>query len=192
MAAVGFDLNQSGQQPWDLASAHFLGLNAMSGSENYNPHANLFRRDALDVIEHQHHLQARLCDCLERIADGLPNDVDPKLCTEVVMALRHEIPLHHRDEEEGLFLLIEKRALPSDNIHDILATLALEHATDESFAAELLESLETLSAGGRLKNPDMVGYMLRSFFESYRRHIHWENAVVIPLARARLSNEDVA
>ena len=37
----------------------------------------------------------------------------------------------------------------------------------------------------------MVGYMLRSFFESYRRHIHWENAVVLPLARARLTREDI-
>src|SRR5205823_7514301 len=78
-----------------------------------------------------------------------------------------------------------------DNIHDILARLALEHATDESFATELLESLETLSNGERVKNPDMVGYMLRSFFESYRRHIHWENAVVLPLARARLTQEDI-
>ena len=37
----------------------------------------------------------------------------------------------------------------------------------------------------------MVGYMLRSFFESYRRHIHWENVVVLPLARARLTREDI-
>jgi hemerythrin-like domain-containing protein len=54
-----------------------------------------------------------------------------------------------------------------------------------------LESLDALSRGARLKNPDMVGYMLRSFFESYRRHIHWENAVVLPLARSRLSAEDL-
>jgi hemerythrin-like domain-containing protein len=99
--------------------------------------------------------------------------------------------VHHRDEELGLFPLIEKRALPSDNIHDILARLALEHATDESFASELLESLEGLREGRKIKNPDMVGYMLRSFFESYRRHILWENAIVLPLARARLTPEDL-
>jgi hemerythrin-like domain-containing protein len=37
----------------------------------------------------------------------------------------------------------------------------------------------------------MVGYMLRSFFESYRRHIHWESAVVLPWARSRLTEEDM-
>jgi len=113
------------------------------------------------------------------------------LTQSVIDSLQFEMPLHHRDEELGLFPLIEKRALPVDNIHDILARLALEHATDESFAAELLESLEGLSEGRKLGNPEMVGYMLRSFFESYRRHIIWENTIVIPLARARLTIEDL-
>jgi len=153
--------------------------------------ARWLRRNALDLIEHEHRIQAQLCDALERIADGLPDDVDRRLCAHVADSLKFEIPLHHRDEECGLFPLIEKRALASDNIHDILARLALEHATDESFASELLESLETLARGETVRNPDMVGYMLRSFFESYRRHIHWENAVVIPLARARLTDGDV-
>lgn len=149
------------------------------------------RRSPLDLIEHEHLIQAQLCDSLERIADDLPDNVDRRLCRKVIDSLQFEMPLHHRDEELGLFPLIEKRALPPDNIHDILARLALEHATDESFAEELLESLEGLSEGRKLKNPEMVGYMLRSFFESYRRHILWENAIVLPLARARLTPEDL-
>jgi hypothetical protein len=40
-------------------------------------------------------------------------------------------------------------------------------------------------------NPDMVGYMLRGFFERYRRHVHWENTLVMPLARLRLTPEDL-
>lgn len=149
------------------------------------------RRSPLDLIEHEHLIQAQLCDSLERIADDLPDNVDRRLCLKVIDSLQNEMPLHHRDEELGLFPLIEKRAVPDDNIHEILARLALEHATDESFASELLESLEGLSEGRSLKNPDMVGYMLRSFFESYRRHILWENAIVLPLARARLTHEDL-
>jgi hemerythrin-like domain-containing protein len=149
------------------------------------------RRSPLDLIAHEHLVQAQLCDSLERIADDLPDNVDRRLCTKVIDSLKFDMPLHHRDEELGLFPLIEKRALPDDNIHDILARLALEHATDESFADELLESLAGLREGKRLKNPDMVGYMLRSFFESYRRHILWENAIVLPLARARLTREDL-
>lgn len=33
--------------------------------------------------------------------------------------------------------------------------------------------------------------MLRGFFERYRRHIHWENQLVMPLARLRLTREDL-
>jgi hemerythrin-like domain-containing protein len=149
------------------------------------------KRNALDLIEHEHHIQAQICDSLEQIADGLPDGVDKRLCAQVACALREELPLHHRDEECGLFPLIEQRALPGDGIAEILARLAMEHATDESFASELVESLDTLREGGRLKNPDMVGYMFRSFFESYRRHLHGENAVVLPLARSRLMPQDM-
>jgi hemerythrin-like domain-containing protein len=38
----------------------------------------------------------------------------------------------------------------------------------------------------------MVGYMLRGFFEGYRRHIHWEETLVIPFARQVLTEEDRA
>lgn len=157
-----------------------------------DPNTGWVNRNALDIIEHEHHLQAQICDSLELIADGLPDGADRRLCAQVACALREELPLHHRDEECGLFPLIEERALPGDGITEILARLAMEHATDESFASELLESLDTLSEGGKLKNPDMVGYMFRSFFESYRRHLHWENAVVLPLARSRLRPQDIA
>lgn len=148
-------------------------------------------RGPLDVIEKDHLDQAQLCDCLEQIADGLPDNVDRRLCAKVTDSLRLEMPVHHRDEELGLFPLIERRAHSADNIIDILARLALEHATDESFADELFESLELLRDGGKLKNPDMVGYMLRSFFECYRRHLLWENAIVLPLARTRLTSDDL-
>ena len=40
-------------------------------------------------------------------------------------------------------------------------------------------------------NPEMVGYMLRSFFESYRRHMALEERLLFPLARARLTPEDL-
>ncbi len=149
------------------------------------------RRNALDHIERMHRMQLLLCDALERIADGLPQDVDRRLCQQAMDALRNDIPLHHLDEERGLFPLIERRAEPHDNIQRILAKLSLEHRTDAGYSADLIESLETLSEGRKLGNPDMVGYMLRGFFESYRRHIQWEDTVVLPIARARLTDTDL-
>jgi hypothetical protein len=34
--------------------------------------------------------------------------------------------------------------------------------------------------------------MLRGFFERYRRHVQWENTLVMPLARLRLTRDDLA
>lgn len=148
-------------------------------------------RNPLDVIANAHAVQEQLCDALERIADGLPDEVDRRLCAQAASTLIYELPLHHHDEEEGLFPLLRKRAEPPDQIESILDRLASEHMTDTDFASEIAESLELMARGDRVPNPDMVGYMLRGFFERYRRHVHWENTLVMPVARKRLTAEDL-
>lgn len=154
--------------------------------------ATSLARNALDIIDHAHAVQAQLCDALERIADGLPDDVDRKLCAWVASNLQYDLPLHHRDEEAGLFPLLRSRALPEDRLEDILARLEREHEADTGFAGEIAESLDCLGRGQPVPNAEMVGYMLRGFFECYRRHIHWETVLVMPLARKRLTSDDLA
>ena len=151
----------------------------------------VFARNPLDMIMHQHAMQMQLCDMLERIADGLPDEVDRRLCAQAASSLTYDLPLHHHDEETGLFPLLRERALPEDQIENILGRLATEHVTDTDFAGEIAELLEILGRGDRVGNPDMVGYMLRGFFERYRRHVHWENTLVMPVARIRLMPEDL-
>ncbi len=159
---------------------------------NHDGHRPSIALNPLDVIAQAHAVQARMCDALERIADGLPDDVDRRLCAEVAACLQFELPLHHRDEEAGLFPLLRARALPSDDVGGTLDRLAAEHCADTDFASEVAERLDALGSGGRAENPDMLGYMLRGFFERYRRHVQWENALVMPVARLRLTVEDLA
>ena len=157
-------------------------LSSREAMQNDNP---------LDAIAETHRVHERICDCLEAIADGLPDDVDCRMASSLAVSLRYELPLHHRDEDEGLFPLLEKRADPGDNVTVILRRLTAEHANDEGFAEELDEVLDALGRGERVDNPDMVGYMLRGFFEIYRRHLHWEDTLVLPLARLRLNEDDL-
>ena len=154
--------------------------------------APLSSRDPLDVRAQEHCFQTEVCNGLERIADGLPDECDRRLCQQIVACLRYDLPLHHRDEEHGLFPLLRRRAPPGDSIHEVLDHLERDHSTDEGFADELIEALDRLAAGERPPNPEMVGYMLRGFFEGYRRHIHWEDTLVIPLARQLLTDDDRA
>jgi hemerythrin-like domain-containing protein len=152
----------------------------------------IFARNPLDMIAHAHAMQAQMCDAMERIADGLPDDVDRRLCAQVASCLQFDIPLHHHDEETALFPLLRQKAAPEDGLEQILDRLAAEHSSDTDFASEIAEALEHLGQGGKPPNPDMLGYMLRGFFERYRRHIHWENVLVMPVARLRLTDEDLA
>ena len=148
-------------------------------------------RNPLDMIASAHAVQVQMCDAMERIADGLPDEVDRRLCAQVASCLQFDLPLHHHDEEEALFPLLRARAKPEDGLDKILERLASEHDSDNDFASEIAEALDTLGQGGRPANPEMLGYMLRGFFERYRRHIHWENQLVMPLARLRLTRDDL-
>lgn len=145
----------------------------------------------LDVIAHEHKWQEKLCDALERIADDLPDNVDRMLVAAILPMLRNDFAIHIRDEEQGLFPLLCKRCGPDDNFDEIASTLSIEHAADKGFADEILDQLEELNSGARPHNPDMLGYMLRGFFETQRRHLAWEDAVVLPLARQRLIDSDL-
>ena len=148
-------------------------------------------RHPLDVIAQAHAVQEQICDAMERIAGGLPNSIDRTLCLEVANCLQFDPPLHHQDEEVGLFPILKSRALPDDGLAGILDRLAAEHAFDIDFASEIAECLEMLGRNIPSANPDMLGYMLRGFFERYRRHVQWENMLVMPLARLRLTSGDL-
>lgn len=145
----------------------------------------------IDALHRTHMDHARLCDQLELIADSLPGNVDGELCRTVVGMLSVEVPVHHRDEEEGLFPLLANRALPEDDIEIHLDQLQAEHITDEGVASELIEFLPGLAEGKNLRDPDLCGYVLRCFFESYRRHLFWEQNLILPLARKRLEAADL-
>ncbi|WP_373505177.1 hemerythrin domain-containing protein [Aestuariivirga sp.] len=150
-----------------------------------------FARNPLDLIAHAHAHQMQMCDAMERIADGLPDEIDRRLCAQVASCLLFDLPLHHHDEETALFPLLRQRSLAEDGLSEILDRLASEHSADTDFASEIAEALDVLGQGGRSANPDMLGYMLRGFFERYRRHVHWENTLVMPLARLRLTPDDL-
>ena len=162
-----------------------------------NPHPlreyrlSRLERDPLDTLEQDHARQLSLCDILEQIADSLPADMDHSRCQQAASALRHDLPLHHQDEEQGLFPLLRRHAPQSERLAAIMAQLSSEHATDQGFAEELGEQLESLARGHRPSNPEALGYMLRGFFESYRRHIHWENKILLLVARQTLTEADL-
>ena len=147
--------------------------------------------DPIDFLAHEHARQEWLCDVLETIADGLPGTLECALAAMVADALKVDVPLHHQDEEQGLFPLLAERAAPEDNVEAMIRQLNREHLADDTYSTDLIDLLDALAVGQIPLNPEMAGYMIRGFFESYRRHIAFENIVILPLARVRLTQGDL-
>ena len=145
----------------------------------------------LGQIEDDHCWQLVLCDALESIADQLPTTIDPRLYALTSEVLKKVIHHHNILEEEALFPIILNHLDVKSNLRNAFAQLKIEHETDGEHALEIAHELDRIAAGGRMANPEMVGYMLRGFFESLRRHIHWENQTILPLAHDLLSQKDL-
>lgn len=142
-------------------------------------------------IENEHAVQRALCDSLERIADGLPHSVDFPLAAAAVPLLRDSLALHMAMEEQVLFPLLRRRAEPEDNIDGILGQVKAEHEVDRALALEIAARLEEMVEARSAANPNVLGYLLRGFFETKRRHMSWENNVILRLARRRMNDDDL-
>ena len=147
--------------------------------------------DPLALIAEDHALQLELCDLLEWLADSLP-DFNRAIARSAAAILRQGFEPHLQLEEEMLFPLLRRRAPEGSPLGPIMQQLEAEHAADDSFAHELADELQLLADTGLVRNAEMLGYMLRGFFEHQRRHIEWENRVLLPLARQTLTRADLA
>ncbi len=147
--------------------------------------------DPFALVLEDHALQLELCDLLECLADALPG-FDRGIARSAAAILRHGFQPHLQLEEDVLFPLLRRRAPEASPLRAIMRQLEAEHAADESFARELADELQRLVDTGVVRNAEMLGYMLRGFFEHQRRHIAWENGVLLPLARQALTPADLA
>ena len=146
--------------------------------------------DLINILGRERVRHINLCKDLEEIADNLPNNVDTVKVEAIVQSLRLGIEDHIAMQQELLFLAVRQRAKLDDNIDALLGQLEYEHTMDRDLACELGDVLTDWVEERRNINPDMLGYLLRCFFEGWRRHTAWEQTILAPLCRQRLSAED--
>lgn len=127
-------------------------------------------------------LQLDICAELERIADSLPDSIDRHACLRAATRIGPAMRAVHAFEEGEVFpaLLL---AVPYPGIEQTVERLRFEHWEDESFAAEVQETLQGYVAGEPGVIVESLAYMLRGFFEGKRRHVAFEREHVMPLLR---------
>lgn len=133
------------------------------------------------MVTRCHDKQLLLCDELEALADGLLSHLDHQRCMHLARAVYPLMASSHQIEEAHLFNPLSRLATRVPDVATTLERLRFEHNSDLCFAEELNDVLLACGRGEEPMTADAVGYMLRAFFESVRRHVAFEKEVLVPL-----------
>ena len=145
----------------------------------------------LDALLAEHDDQYEVCRRLENLAEDL--DVEP-MAVEAAALKSHltvDLPRHEAFEEQHLFPLLRRRCRPRDRVNSVIARLYSEHALDDTLVDYIAGDLALIASGFRLPNPLRLRLNVTSFVARQRRHLAWENELVVPLARRRLTSDDL-
>lgn len=138
--------------------------------------------------EHQRH--RKFCDLMQRSA--MASAFDEEVLGWLLDFVEHELALHVLDEEEDLFPLMRARAQPEDNLDSLLNRLSGEHAKDLTRAAAVRHHLQAcLRQKAPINRNNVRRRALEAFAIQERSHLALENAVVLPIARQRLTERDL-
>ncbi|WP_193368796.1 hemerythrin domain-containing protein [Pelagibius marinus] len=154
------------------------------------PSSTALLDDPLDFFFAEHFRQRELCNLLEEMARA--DRLDRRLAAEVIAFLRHDLVLHIQDEEEDLYPMMRRRCPPEDEIERVFTALTAEHAGGRVLAERMNTGLEAALREGRAGAAQSgLREAMLEFARSERRHLALENAVVLPLARRRLTPKDL-
>ena len=147
--------------------------------------------DPLHIILTEHDRQRRVAEWLwTHSADQRLAPIQEQVAT-LLAYLTRDLLLHHRDEEDDLFPVLRARCVPTDGIETILAELDRDHAAESFLVRDIAVDLRVVAESRDLESPARFFTGLRIFAEGQRRHLSWENRVVIPLAGKRLTRHDL-
>jgi iron-sulfur cluster repair protein YtfE (RIC family) len=156
-------------------------------------HADLVavERNPLDWFarEHEHHRE--MCAEMRELASS--QTFDRAALVAMAEFVERELAQHLMDEEQELFPLLTRRAEPDDGAEEVLQRLRGEHRHDRDQAQAVAVHLRRCLDERRAPGEDALASLaLASFATHELTHLALENAVVLPLARLRLSARDLS
>jgi len=162
------------------------------GSDADSFAAHQFQRP-LDFIRSEHDRQLLIYDRMVEYAEGTKLAPVIEDAETLVAFLTEDLRLHYQDEEENLFPILRCRCPPEDSVYAVLAELDRQHSLDRFLAMHLVIDLKVIAHWRKEKGDETIRvfFDLLTFVKAQRRSLVWENEVVLPAARERLSLEDL-
>lgn len=147
--------------------------------------------DPLAFILYEHHRHRVMCNALDELA--AKERFDAAAVTRLADFIRNDLSQHIADEEEVFFPMLHNRCEAEDEIDAALKRLNEEHEADRDLSLDVRVFLLRAAT----ENAPMSAFpgapeALRQFAQSQRRHMMLENAVLLPLARRRLTDQDLS
>lgn len=141
----------------------------------------------LDEISKDHLRERQICAMIDGLA--LSTAPDHPTGASVQRFLNEELTLHIRDQVEDLSPILVRRCMDADGIERTLARVGAA----QTEAARLLPQVRAAVAGcldtaSGLSGEDRA--TLSRFAGHVRRHLVAENAILLPIAHARLTRSD--
>lgn len=160
---------------------------AMRGSGE-TPTSPSLLANPLDFLSEDHLRKRQICAFIDGLATA--EALDRRSATAVLKFLNDELMVHLRDEAEDLFPLLARRCTAEDAIEGAIHRIR----ADQDEAMHLLPEVRAMLAGcldsGGSLTADGRGVLSR-FTGHVRRHLVAENAILLPIARARLTRADL-
>ena len=145
--------------------------------------------DSIIWLSDENALHRELCDTLAHVATL--RIASPSLLRRLAMTLATDTALHAADEAEDLFPRLRQRMEADDEIAAILGILTADHDADRSAVRDLQQALlAAANAGAGPAQWPGLAAMIGQFITHERRHIALVHAVLLPIARLRLTPED--
>lgn len=147
-------------------------------------------KEPLEFLFAEHYRHRHMCKVLEYLA--VTPVFEAGLIAGVDDFIRYDLALHVIDEEEDLFPLLRRRCSEDDDIEDVLGRLSADHALDQELA-KTVRALFAQALEKRVPPSFMAGgpQALLQLARQEKSHMALENAVVMPLARRRLTTDDL-
>ena len=149
-------------------------------------HWHVIRDDDLADLLSEHADLRSLCSILEHCADCLP--VRPSARDADWICARLALMTERCDDGLEPTLDTLFRRTPSQPLIGVLLDhVAAHRATDAVYAQDLIVALDPRSIEADRFAPDMLGYMLRCFFDGCRRATDFTELSILTLGHARLT-----
>lgn len=158
-------------------------------ADGIEPTSVSLEADPLTFLVEDHMRQREICAMLHMVA----SQPFPEFRSMGVSLayLRHEFLLHNADERTVLFPMMIARCEKEDEIGLIIDRLLRDHEAGEVQAQKVCDILETIMEIGDAPDEDSRAE-LKDFAGRCQRYLILENAIILRLARVRLSEDDLA